>query len=448
MKRIFLLFFLLLSVITLDNNACVTYAQTDTKVSNKFSYMYDYGVTTPVNKETKVYIDESMVDFIKSTNREVFEEIRTTFFIPRKKYYYIANEFVEKVVSVRQIYNDVDSLIFMLRQLESEAIKQDSIHYKNIVLGYIRSINKEYAGDSYFGKWDVVAGAVSLNFINTVDNDYSHGLRFCDYFGSFIKYELYNLDYHPDMLEKYKRRNSELKFIDNNYNSLDLIHMFASIDGIYADTGNSLTCGRNNLQRDICSWNGDLQQACKYLKNNNVNLNANSNADTNSDANSEANTNSNADKIKFTDAILKNEESQCGIEDVISDIDAMNITYTYINSEENTISNAISAYYSLIDDNKTFRYKMFIDSVIIDEEDHIDTYSKLDRFKHEIYFQFNLKEENNQICDSQNYLPIEPVHAIMKDDYISLNNDGMPSFEIRKFVTSGFIDFVLDNIGE
>ncbi len=419
MKKIFLIFSFIVTNILCNNNFCVTYAQIDSKPTNKFSYMYNYGVTTPVNKETKVYIDESMVDFIKSTNRVVFEETKTVFFIPQKKYYYVANEYVEKVVSVRQISNDIDSLIFMLRQLESEAIKYDSIHYKNIVLGYIRSINLDYDGDSYYGKWDAISGTISFDFIQKIDNDYSHGLRFCDYFGSFINYSKYNSKSHLDMLTKYKRIKTNLHLIDNNGNNIDLIHMFASIDAIYDDTGNSLTIGRNNLQRDIASWNGDLQQACEYLKYKEIE---------NEDI---------IETIDFSKDILENSDSKCGIEDIIADIDAMNITKSYINYTENSISNSVSAYYSLIDENKSFRYQMFVNSVILDEENHIDSDSKIERFEHEVYYEFNLKKENAIIVNCENYLPIEQVHNLMKGDSISINNSNMPSLEVREFITTG-----------
>lgn len=428
MKKIFLIFSFIVTNFFCNNNFCVAYAQIDSKPSNKFSYMYDYGVTTPVNKETKVYIDESMVDFIKNTNREVFEETKTVFFIPQKRYYYIANEYVEKVVSVRQISNDVDSLIFMLRELESEAIKYDSIHYKNIVLGYIRSINSDYDGDSYYGKWDAISGTIPFDFIQKIDNDYSHGLRFCDYFGSFINYSNYNSKSHLDMLTKYKRFHERLDLIDNNGNNLDLIHMFAAIDAIYDDTGNSLTIGRNNLQRDIASWNGDLQQACEYLK-----YKETENEDF-------------IESIDFSKDILGISDSGCGIEDIIGDIDAMNITKSYINYAENSISNAVSAYYSLIHENKSFRYQMFVNSVILDEENHIDSDSKIERFEHEVYYEFNIKKENGTITNCENYLPIEQVHYLMKGNSISINNSKMPSLEVREFITYGFINFVLNNI--
>lgn len=51
------------------------------------------------------------------------------------------------------MYNDIDSLIFMVSELEKEAMKYDANNYKNLALGYIRTINKEYDGSGYFGKW-------------------------------------------------------------------------------------------------------------------------------------------------------------------------------------------------------------------------------------------------------------------------------------------------------
>ncbi len=405
--------FLIILLIICNVHPTKTYAVSNN--SNKFfTYMGDYGCSEPVNKETKVYIEENIVDFIESTGREVMKETSSWWIFSNTQYYYIANEYVEKVVYIRQISNDIDSLIFMVKELESMAKKYDESNYKNLVLGYIRSINKKYSDDGYSGNWKLLAGDTPIDFIKFVEEDNSHGLKLNDYFGSFIGQNLYNIGEHDEMLEKYKT--NTLNLIDFQGNNIDLIHMFASMDGIYKKTDGSLYLG-NNLQRDILSWNGDLQQACKSLnsieKENTIDY----------------------DELDMN--YLFTDELHCTKEDVIADIDAMNITKMYIDNDMNSISNSLSAYYKLIDENINNRFDLFIKTVTLDKEDGSDSRSIIEEFEHEVYFEFNLIEGITDICDSINYDPILPVHDLMKD-----NNGLIPSFKIRKYVTQSFIKYI------
>ena len=127
---------------------------------------------------------------------------------------------------------------------------------------YIRTVNSEYS-TGYGGYWQLLAGGTPKSFIDYVNSDDTHGLKFNEYFSSFLPYSAYNVQEHGDISKEYQNDDkSQLKLIDpfDKKNKIDLIHMFACMDGIYAGTSNTLSCGNNN-QRDILSWNGDLQTA-------------------------------------------------------------------------------------------------------------------------------------------------------------------------------------------
>lgn len=48
------------------------------------------------------------------------------------------------------------------------------------------------------------------------------------------------------------------------FNKIDLIHMFATIDGTYKYTDASILSLEKNFQRDLAGWAGDLQAFTRY----------------------------------------------------------------------------------------------------------------------------------------------------------------------------------------
>ena len=421
-KSIFKVFILIAMVIICFNYCINTHAFYDNH-SSKISYESGsgipggggYAVTEPVFDNIKVYVTDDMVDFVKSTGRVVHRE--------KDKHYYYANKQVEKIVEVKQISNDIDSMIFMVSELEKKAKAFDETDYKNLVLGYIRTINSEYHG-GYLGYWPVIAGNSPEAFIKNVNSDYSHGLRFNEYFGSFVLYDDYNAQVHGELEEKYRRNSvNKLSLVDsvNKNQNIDLIHMFAAIDGIYLDTKNHYSCGNNN-QRDIASWNGDLQQAADVLKD-------------------KYGDNFVINDYKF-EKVLKNDELRCSEADILADIDAMNIAKTYIDSKENSISNSLSAYYNYIKEKESNRFKMFIYSCTIDLETDLEDESKFEIFELEVYTQFNLKKQDDgSIIDYPYYAPIYIGHSIMQNSTL-LSAKPMPSKEIREYLTKSFVEYI------
>lgn len=311
----------------------------------------------------------------------------------------------------------------MVRELEKKAIEYDASNYKNLVLGYIRTINKYYDG-CFWKYWPILAGETPLEFISYVNADNSHGVRFNEFFSSFVAFDNdYNVDIHGSISEMYQR-NSEnlLKLMAPNGNGIDLIHMFASIDGIYGDTGNTMHCGENN-QRDILSWNGDLQSACKNLK-----------------------IKTDYDFTNFDMGRIFAAKIGCSEDDILADIDAMNITKGYIDVPENSIASSLSAYFKMVKDSGKYRYKMFLSTSTIEMEE--PRYGTLiENFEYEVYTQFNLYQKNDGTIENYSFFgPLYVGHRIMREAS-KLNIGTMPSKEIREFVTKSFVKYIEENSG-
>lgn len=378
-----------------------------------------YAVTRSVNSKKKIFIDRSIVSFVKSTRREVYYE--------NYEYYYYASQYVDEIVSIRAISSDIDSVIFMINELETEAKARtsDVIKQKNMCLGYLRSIKESYAdnGSNYGSKWGILAGSTDENFVKEVNANYSHGLRLNEFFSQFINYNEYNISLHGELDYKYQRsqdKNPALYLIDpQGKKKIDLIHMFASMDGIFYKTGALITFG-NKMQRDVLSWNGDLQTAVKELKYSNHNLDFK--------------------KSNFYD--IMNANIGCSEDDILADIDAMNVVKGYIDNDNNSLADSLIAYYEIIKTYPFRRYTMFMYTATIDIEYFDRSDDAFKTLKEEIYHQFDLKEmPDGSIVDfSYKGLYFEG-YMIMTEDMKS-----MPSKEIREFVTKNFISYLKRNI--
>lgn len=401
-----------------------------------------YIIQTPENKSTKVYVVPQLKKFVEDNGVKVYEEKKGWWVFSSSKYYYYSNKYVDRIVTSRQLYNDVDSLIFVVSELEQKAKKflddkaKDNKNEKpidnpkNLVLGYIRTITTKY--DDSELEWSVVTGTCNKEFINEVDSENKYGLKIKEYFAQFVEYNYYNTKVHGELDAKYRKNKNDVSYLEDSsdYGSkkrLDLIHFFGCIDGIYVNThtglGSTVMILGNNLQRDIVSWNGDLQQAAYDLK---------------------------SDKsIDLTDYnmehIFKMKASRAPLEDIIADIDAMNITKTYIDMEETSIANALSAYYLLVEKNKNVRFKLFIKTVLLEEERQNSNDEK-ERLKIEIFSEFNIIEEKNgELHDHRYYLDPKAFlgFSIMRD---SIGCE-IPDEEIRGFVVKSFYEYIIKNAG-
>lgn len=432
-KRLFVsayLFFVLASIGS--KNFLIVSASSTEVIPNNNNYVYigDYAITEAVNETVKIYIHKDVVDFVSSTGRYVYTE--HTYFlgiITSTKYYYYANEFVDRIVSIRNVANDIDSIIFMVRELEKKAIEYSSSNYKDLVLEYIRTIHSDYA-TGYGGRWTLLAGKTPKSFISQVNSDYSNGLRFNEFFSSFVTYSKYNKEDHGDLDVIYQKTAANvISFVDpfDDITKIDLLHMFASMDGIYKNTGNFITLGNNN-QRDILSWNGDLQQAARQLK---------------IEENNGTLENLNTKNINY---FFGNPRYGSEKNDILADIDAMNIVKSYVDMNDNSVSNSLAAYYALEDDVITRRFRMYTYTMIIDEEYPANNLTVLERFKREVYINFNLIENSDGSISNINYYgPLYQGHGIMRESNL-VNSGTMPSLKVRKFVAKSFVDYIEKNL--
>ncbi|MFA7106487.1 MAG: hypothetical protein WC154_04215 [Candidatus Izemoplasmatales bacterium] len=223
-----------------------------------------------------------------------------------------------------------------------------------------------------------------------------------------------------------------------NYSSnIDLVHMFASLDGIYNNTGNSLSFG-NDHNRDIVSWGGDLQQMADKMRYVNVSL-----LPTYTDIGG-GYSNVSIDFCSFVgyEGCLAPEE------DILADIDAMNIAVSYLDNDINDrVSVAFSSYYNIINYDDSYfpnRYKMFLHSITntieLDNPGTTDT----EKFKHEVYITLDV------IPDGTTY---ENYYLILGETYVGYGllrgstwpmGGSLPDVELRGYIADLFIEYILD----
>lgn len=420
--------------------------------------MGTYTISAPVKQSKKIYIQEEFVTYFEEQGIEIEKETEGVLWWKKTKYSYVANEYVDEIVTVRRIYNDVDSMIFMVKELEKSVKEIKGNVDKNVVLGYIRSIAPKYM-DGYFDKYAVICGDPHRDDINKIRQRENErvGIRLNEYFAQFLcgkddydkktqiydnsdEKPLYNVSLHGVVREQYRNKSEKaLGLIDpsNHDKEIDLIHMFASIDGIYKNTeeGAFILFGTNKIERDIVSWNGDLQQACKKI----------------SDKINETNPTISSSTLKmpcYQKMVLMFEgDYSCSEDDILADIDAMNITKLYIDNENMGISDSLTAYYWLVSNNENFRFRTFVKSSIIDEEkkEKIDGKTEIERFELEISSQFNIKKENDEYYEHGYYN--RNAYADKTQFRFMIKNDGtLVEDYVRVFVVKSFIEYVESNM--
>ncbi len=413
--------------------------------SSDLKTMGVYLKSIPVNKTIKVYVQENLKGYLEENGIPVYSEKRGGWWFI-KDYYYIADKYVEKIVESRTINNDVDSLRFMVNELEDEAKKINSNEYKNIALGYIRSFNPNYV-TGYYGNWSLIAGSLDEEAINKINNQEKQklGLRFNEYFAQFMSFtkstgeyddSKYNKNLHGEVREQFRNKEKRpIRLIDpaSKTKGIDVIHLFASIDGIYCKTQklNYAKIGNNRMERDIVSWNGDLQQAAKNIYPLTLGENPKLSSD---DFKKECN-----QKMK----LIFSGNYECSEDDILADIDAMNITKLFVDHDNTTIAAALSGYYELIYKNEKKRFKTFVKTILIDEEkmSSIINKTEIERFELEVANQFNISiQKKGDVNEySRNSFLDEELFVGFK---FMRNNGKIPDTDVRIFVVKSFIEYV------
>lgn len=458
MKKVLVLFLMVVTIFVAKGTTSVEAAVNELA---SLEDMGTYTITEPVMTRVRVYVNEEQVDFVESTGKTVYTQETRHYIIgiyvySTYKYYFYEDKYVDVVVEQKQLYNDIDTLIFMISELEDLADDYGCNDTKNCVLGYVRGINlmyyNYYGFDDLLPKWEILAGKVDLGFVNYVDSHDGVGVEFCEYFAQFLPFSDNDNDGHNDnynsaygyVSDYYKEK--EFKLVDplDSYNSpgIDLTHMFASMDGIYENTGfvtEVISLGNDDHQKDLASWLGDLHTFTKKLYDLDVNIDSLS---TNINVGS-IYSNVNVDFCEWVNV------SNCSFpeDDMLADIDAMNIMKFFGDLDENSISNSLSAYYNIIrDDNSRYpnRYKMFIESATIEIEfSSSSSESSISKFKKEVYYSLNTKEEGYELVNYYRYVPyMYEGFALLRGSFWPTQGD-YPTFEYREYTANLFVDYVL-----
>jgi hypothetical protein len=415
--------------------------------------MGTYTQTELVMERLTIYIPGDLVSFFASTGKAITTQETKHYFLgiyiySTFKYFFIEDKYVERIIESRQLYNDIDTLIFMVSELEKEAQESgvcgtnDSGGIQNCVLSYIRSINISYYDNSAYGlgSWEVIAGGVNENFIDYISENDTTFYQFRKYFAQFLSPGVYNSQLHGTVPSLYTTRNYYLIDPLNTSSYIDLIHMIASIDGIINYTGSSIINSvilQNNSQKDIVSWAGDLQTFARELHEKNIDAST-----LPSVVFSGTSTNTNVDFCEYIG------ESSCTFseEDLLADVDAFNIAKGFLDDKLNPVSSALSAYYNRIESDNDYhpnRYKMFLLTATEELSEYVFGTNIEEKFLNEVYHYLDLKKVNGVYSNKWDLIGLaNQTYYLLLDSYNPWSSD-MPSTNIRVFAAELFYNYVI-----
>lgn len=398
-------------------------------------------------KNNKIFVN----DYFAEYGPDCFNlEETTSFRDDNDQYQLLTYSFVSKNVSqypsTSTSYNTIDHVIFMVSQLEIIATHYLQDHQqepsqnkiKNLVLGYIRGINKEYYDNGYSGKWKLVAGKIDTDFITYVhNNDLSGtGVSILEFFASFLQ--------EPATFNSTEYGNVGSSFLNKRYTlsdpldsgqTLDLLHFFAAMDGIMELTEQDFTASlyAHHLQRPVASWLGDLLSMARELK--------------------EKNNNSSFGLPLYTPSnghIDFNSFVGCGVtsfssSDLLADIDAYNLTKYFIDNPYNKLSKSLAAYYretATDNDSNGNRYDQFIFTSVLEKTKYTNLANTKSGFRQNVHYFMNLSIQNGT-CTQYSYYMSELGFG-SGGIFSSLLDDGLSaSTEVRAYCAGLFCDYLI-----
>lgn len=183
-----------------------------------------YAHTTPVESQ-RVFVNETEKEYALKVGRTINVELEYTGQGYKPKYYYNADPEFGKITSIRQIRNDVDSMAFLIGELEYYSTNSSTSKRKNAILGYVRSLNTRYTNIDFLRElaFRNVCGDIDETFCRTIDNNLSHGLSFSEYFSSFISKDYHDKKDHPSA--KFAMKQQSLIDPDNVEKEIDQSHL-------------------------------------------------------------------------------------------------------------------------------------------------------------------------------------------------------------------------------
>ena len=447
-----------------------------------------------ITEDMKEYYDEHNIPYITETRvlKLLFKIIHTY------EYYYTYVSYYDDVVSEKYVLkNDIQSVIYLVQVLEdfandyieekrsemenppeeTDIIRNRSI--TNLILGYIRGINLAYCRNGYFNglAWYVTAGEVDYDFVDYVNLHDSSPFKIRDYFARFVDQANYNSDDYGTITFT----GPTLSLIDplNNYtenNKIDLIHMIASIDGVYDFTDNFIIELPGHFQRDLSNWAGDLQKFIKhdicfpiedektfYINNINDYSNTNDGSNYPIELKSFLDYNmihgDNDEYCSYCNNLIESctctyNGNNISNEDMLTDIDAMNIVKLYLDAgnhyvfpfynegqeivNDNLLSSCLIAYYNFCenDNSANNRYSLFIVSIASCDNSNL---SDITKFANRVYYGCALVKNSDGTYSDVNYQNLHIMTYYFLDG--TLNNT-YKNFRID--AANLFIDYILE----
>ena len=355
-------------------------------------------------------------------------------------------------------YNDIDNLLCVLRYMNDyfcdEQLEQEIpySHYDstyNQIMGFIRSLHVDYANDDYRSTpnglyrdyWRYIAGEVSSLTIDKMqlsehpDLLYQYFYRFApeNKFNNYI----YNGTIPNDLADKDLYPQYGISDPLGSGKSIDLLHMFASMDGVYDNTGRWLiTQGAVDqyTQKDLASWLGDLHTLTASFSANSIGLEMSQLPS----FSGEIISNSPEEELKELSGVNC---SSFPYGDLLADIDAFNIATIILNCRNLRLIDAIALYYNIMpnDSEQYNRYTMFVYCSTL-QTHRIKTGNMITDFKNEVYSSLNLQITDNGVEDNNYLSDLETMYL----EYEINNIEYMPTEEQRKYCAEFFFNYIIN----
>ncbi len=356
-------------------------------------------------------------------------------------------------------YNDIDTLLCVLRYMEdyyyNENLAQQNPneHYEDLyndAIGFIRSLHEGYAnndnkrilndnGEEEEGLdfWLYVAGELDgwaidrMRFSEQEDLLYQYFYRFAPE-GKFNNY-IYDGTIPNDLADKDLYPQYAISDPLGSGQSIDLLHMFASLDGVFEHTGRCLfpqIVVDKYTQKDLASWLGDLHTLTKSFSDNVQNV--------------PSTPMFNENYVNYSpEGVIReitgdNDISTFSYSDLLADIDAFNIATIILNCRNLRLIDAIALYYNIMpnDSEQYNRYTMFVYCSTL-QTHRIKTGNMITDFKNEVYSSLNLKITDNSITD-HNYINFAETY-LLKGGLTG----NIPSVNHRSFIADIFYNYII-----
>ena len=378
---------------------------------------------------TKCYVDNSSVNAVQALGWDVH--------VDRRGFYYETTAERQKIVGVRTLSSQLQELREKLVVAENTTItvqtftgNPDPFKMNNATLGYARSFNKNYAlgGEQNTFAWLATAGPID-GFVNSIVD----GIGGCEYyFSQFVSNNDFGVSYHNSEENPHANErnddNAFSLFTDpiTNTKKIDLIHMFASLDGCYdwtlvdALSGQLIPNLLPEMVHDLASWGGDLQTAANRIQ---------------------AGINGGSLSLQtvqnWTFQNIMCGSYGCSEADMLADVDAVNIADSYLTGPGRS-SDALADYYGSTYSNYS-RFQKFISSVNNDQNvSWVGTPNE--RFELEIYNVLGLEKSGSTWVTSGEYTD-SSISNIVKFS-IAKKSGINPSQAVRMAVAEKFCNYV------